>query len=309
MGEVRHSFALDCSGLRVDIHEPASPPYSCLICSEEMIAKQGEVVAWHFAHKRLTTCGGGESELHRYTWRNIALGIEGSLTRGKPYPIMVDCRGCKRVATIPIPESAALKTNKQILPGVRPDVAVLNAGRKLLFAIEVVVTSELSTKAWITYRRANAPVIRYRSQWATVDELGTSLHGEMLGTRWRCDACLAEIENTRLERDAIERETKQKAAEIKEIVEPARLRTEMARPTPEPRQLTMSLPEPSSRPKPKVNVFLQAIWELARNLIYRELQATNHKRGHSGRSKRNGSRGKNQRRYSKRSRSNKSRAR
>ena len=59
-------YALDSSGNIRHIKDanPSNDEFFCLFCHRQMIAKQGKIRQWHFAHKALSPNCSYESYLH-----------------------------------------------------------------------------------------------------------------------------------------------------------------------------------------------------------------------------------------------------
>ena len=206
---VLHPLALNNRGQVERIEERCRSSYTCLVCEEVMIARRGEVRAWHFAHKNVTNCVGGEGQLHKIAWRTIALGIKSAIAGDRDYPVTFGCPG-GHPTEFSIPNHSTVKTNKQVLPPLRGDVSVLDTDGKLVLAVEIVVTHDLDPKALAIYRRSNTLVLKYAPKWATVGELRNGLRGEVVVDRWRCHECLQKAERERI---AVENKAKREVEE------------------------------------------------------------------------------------------------
>lgn len=69
--------------------DKSTGPFTCVGCGETLVLRQGIVNRYHFAHKHTSSCGGGESILHRATKRWFAECVgTGAAT------IVAPCIGC-----------------------------------------------------------------------------------------------------------------------------------------------------------------------------------------------------------------------
>ncbi len=139
------SFARDKSGRICSVEEVArglACDCVCPACGESVIARQGEVREWHFAHSSGADCpGSGESALHLAA-KQVLLDSKGMMLPGQHVQkeaVLLDGRrgtgdSIRHDAWIDLPD---IEAEKRI--GVfRPDIAAL-VGHTLL-AVEIAVT-------------------------------------------------------------------------------------------------------------------------------------------------------------------------
>lgn len=93
--ELRYIFALDSNGQRIHIRDATSGAgYVCPCCGSPMVARKGQIVSHHFAHKANFVCDswyGNKGEWHRHMQ---------SLFRDDLQEIVLTVNGVKHIADI-----------------------------------------------------------------------------------------------------------------------------------------------------------------------------------------------------------------
>ena len=141
---VLHQFARGPDGRIIDAQETkrGSKGYTALPpCSGEMVWRQGEERAYHFAHKAASDCC-GESELHRAAKETIAERLREHL-HGKAYPVFLKCprsNDCPLMAYQLEPFSY-VEIERDIF-GKTPDVTIFDSNFNPVVAIEVIVSNK-----------------------------------------------------------------------------------------------------------------------------------------------------------------------
>ena len=139
------SFAVNNVGRIVSIREVANGKTcdcSCPECGEVVIARQGEIRQWHFAHASGADCSGSaEGPLHRAAKQLI-------VEEGRVLLPSLDVHQTVRLddgrtgqGTVTLPKETAVLTEPRLevqLGAIRADVAAQNRGEPLL--IEIAVT-------------------------------------------------------------------------------------------------------------------------------------------------------------------------
>ena len=133
------------------------PGVVCLCCEHSVVAKQGDVNQWHFAHAPVQVPHNAgsrevtphmpippctrESYLHASAIRVICDAVEGAITQGHKLPLRYgsDCfHGEHSYEDIITKSPPTLRVNTPF-ENIRPDITVVRKGRVTAF-IEVVVT-------------------------------------------------------------------------------------------------------------------------------------------------------------------------
>lgn len=137
----------------------------CPRCKSEIVAKQSDEVAWHFAHAVETTCDGGiETSLHRMAKeilveeKRVVLPAfsDRALIDGIPVPFRLDHLSLVVIADDAVAEvHHANRVADVMLDGVR--VPGRASRRKLI--VEVAVTHCCSADKIIAYRKAGVSAI------------------------------------------------------------------------------------------------------------------------------------------------------
>ena len=119
------------SGLRIDC--------LCSNCGEGLVAKKGERVIHHFAHRPKSTCN-GETVLHRTAKLMLAERLEQCIREGMDLRISWYCSLCQSSHTGNLAKVAASLEVEKPLGSVRPDILLLDQQGNPRVAVEVVVT-------------------------------------------------------------------------------------------------------------------------------------------------------------------------
>jgi len=194
------SFALNKEG-RVKSIEDVSRGRSCECycpsCGEVVIARQGEVRKWHFAHESGSECeGAAESSLHLAA-KQILLDEEG-MTLPESEVELID--GRKASKTIVRPEIwvdfLSIELEKTI-SNIRPDV-VVQVGNTLMF-IEIAVTHFIDEQKSSIIEKMGIPTIeinlaeipRREWDWESLKEI---VINEFVFKKWVFPLGLKELE-------------------------------------------------------------------------------------------------------------------
>lgn len=192
---VQFSVASDSSGL-VHIRDAVvRGAYACLWCHRPMVAKQGAVNAWHFAHKlrefneEWFECD-GNGALHRAAMGLMVQEFKRAVLVGRPYLVGVRCPGCgvPRLRNAAVP-GATIAAEMSLFPGTRSDLVVERPHERPLI-IEVVVSHEMESDVVATYERERVVVLSYRPSWRSLDELRDGvIASSMMGGEPYCPPC------------------------------------------------------------------------------------------------------------------------
>ena len=160
---------------------------TCICCGAPVVAKQGDYVAWHFAHHNTEgapSAGGGganyqfpvgacngETWLHRAGKRLLRRSLERALTAHAPLPLKYDTSCFHRSHEVPnaLPLSATHVAEEKPLDGTRPDLT-LWANERVLVFFEIVVSHAPEFQVYAQ----GIPVLEFR------------LHSQ--GDLWRVDS-------------------------------------------------------------------------------------------------------------------------
>lgn len=177
VAEVGRGLACDCA---------------CPLCGSRLLAKQGPVKAWHFAHYKAPECDlvvAGETAIHRAVKEIIGAGDEFSLPSVLAYATKQDRWGrIHRMedASAPIqgiPEDVRCEVS---IGDIRPDIVAKMLGHELL--IEVAVTHPVDRDKKSKIRRAGLPCIEINLRDAPRDiptsELRALVLSEVENKRW-----------------------------------------------------------------------------------------------------------------------------
>lgn len=151
--------------------------YQCFGCSAPMVARQGSIRQWHFAHKPpFDRCADPDKALHDTAMALIVQGFSDALERRGEYHLGCPCEECEGPvsgnAAIP---GASIEAEKTILPGTRSDLVVNRPGRGPV-VIEVVVTHDLEPEARESYEESGIPVLKARPTWDTLVQLESAVN-------------------------------------------------------------------------------------------------------------------------------------
>ena len=203
---VRFSVASDSSGL-VHIRDAVvGGAYSCLWCRRLMVAKQGAVNAWHFAHKlrefneEWFECD-GDGALHKAAMGLIVQEFKRAVRVGRSYLVGVRCPGCgvSRVRNVAVP-GATIAAERSLFPGTRSDLVVERPHERPLI-IEVVVSHEMERDVVAVYERERVVVLSYRPSWPSLDKLRDCvIASSMMGGEPYCDHCKVQVQATEVRR-------------------------------------------------------------------------------------------------------------
>ena len=154
-------------------------PYQCFGCSAPMVARQGSIRQWHFAHKPpFDRCANPDKALHDTAKALIVQGVGEALDRRGEYHLGCPCEECGKFvswnAAIP---GASVEAEKTIVPGTRSDLVVNRTGRGPV-VIEVVVTHDLEPESRESYEESGIPVLKVRPTWDTLVQLESAVNAD-----------------------------------------------------------------------------------------------------------------------------------
>jgi hypothetical protein len=190
LSPVSYPFGRLPDGGAIHIEDYADEAVMCFDCRSPLIAKRGDYLEWHFAHHPdATSSCSGESALHEMSKIVIAQQHARARKDARPYRISWLCDRCKTEQSFDCAKHwSHAESEARVVDGVRSDLYF--HGEKP-FAIEVVVTNELSPEGRMRYFEANVPVFVFRPQWRDARELrDVVLIAEALGLPLdRCRGC------------------------------------------------------------------------------------------------------------------------
>ncbi len=151
--------------------------YQCFGCSAPMVARQGSIRQWHFAHKPpFDRCTDPDKALHDTAKVLIMQGFSAALERREEYHLGCPCEECGRAvsgnAAVP---GASVEAEKTIVPDTRSDLVVNRPDRGPV-VIEVVVTHDLEPEARESYEDSEIPVLKVRPTWDTLVQLESAVN-------------------------------------------------------------------------------------------------------------------------------------
>ncbi len=151
--------------------------YQCFGCSAPMVARQGLIRQWHFAHKPpFDRCADPDKALHDTATALIVQSFSDALERRGEYHLGCPCEECERPvsgnAAVP---GASVEAEKTIVPGTRSDLVVNRPGRGPV-VIEVVVTHDVEPEARESYEESGIPVLKVRPTWDTLVQLESAVN-------------------------------------------------------------------------------------------------------------------------------------
>ena len=175
---IRYPFARGESNRAVHVREALKGhPYQCFGCSAPMVARQGSVRQWHFAHKPpFDRCADPDKALHDTAMALIVQGFSDALERRGEYHLGCPCEECGRAvsgnAALP---GTCVEAEKTIVPGTRSDLVVNRPDRGPV-VIEVVVTHDLEPESRESYEESGVPVLKVRPTWDTLVQLAAAVN-------------------------------------------------------------------------------------------------------------------------------------
>ncbi len=171
---VQYPYALGPSGdiVHIEQHEKQAGPCACLSCEQPMVARQGKVVGWHFAHKG--QCCSGEGALHRATVRLIQQGFRAAKEADRPYSLRWTCGECGDHREEPDCTGIIDDVDREasVVPRVRSDLYFSGRGA---FAVEVVVTHPIEPETEQRYSDAKCRVLVVEPTWESLAAMATGL--------------------------------------------------------------------------------------------------------------------------------------
>ena len=178
----------------------------CIGCGEPLIARQGSVRQWHYAHHgAIENSCSGEGALHRAAKLLIKQSFDRAFNQAEPYSIHWHCSRCNKVRQADCTKFAnSVELEAEVIPGVRADL--LFRGKRD-FCVEIVVTHEIETTTKERYEGESLPVFIVRPTWDSLKKLERRVEtSESLFLDHRpCPGCQA-LERQRRERDKMRRQ-------------------------------------------------------------------------------------------------------
>ncbi len=185
-------------------------PYQCFGCSAPMVAKQGAKRQWHFAHKPpFECCADPDKALHDTAKAVIMQGFSDAQKQQREYLLGCPCEECgSRVSRNIAISGASIEAEKTLVAGTRSGL-VVNHPAKDSVIVEIVVTHDLETETLESYEEAGVPVLKVRSAWDTVAELGSRIITDdtLNVPPVLCAACKDAAERQRQQQEAARRHT------------------------------------------------------------------------------------------------------
>lgn len=139
----------------------------CPACGEHLVAKQGEVRAWHFAHKHGNECeNAGESSLHLACKEVVA----------KAAKIVKPGYGSNR-QYLEIDDAVLEATVETDLGKITPDITILSGGEPVFIEIAVTHAINAEKQAKITHLKVPTieifidPLMMEEWDWETINNL------------------------------------------------------------------------------------------------------------------------------------------
>lgn len=180
--------------------------YECFGCSALMVARQGAIREWHFAHKPpFEQCSDPDKALHDAAVAMIVQGFNNALDRQNEFHLGCPCEECGRAVSrnIALP-GASVEPERSIVAGTRSDLVIHQDGRAPV-VIEVVVTHDLEPEAHEAYTQSGVPVLKIRPTWDTVTELQSKVIADdtLNVPPIQCSTCREAAENRRREEERI----------------------------------------------------------------------------------------------------------
>lgn len=155
-------------------------PHYCFGCDREMVLKQGEKRAWHFAHKAgFVECDVGNA-LHETAKEIICRGFISATDSGTRYWAGYPCGSCQDSIYVNIAISgASIASERAVVPGTRSDLVVTKAdGKTSRLVIEIKVTHDLESATRKRYEDSHIPVIKVVPSWETLIALRNRVLGD-----------------------------------------------------------------------------------------------------------------------------------
>jgi len=122
-----------------------SNKYSCPCCGVQLIFREGEVKAKHFAHSPASSCS-LESVLHITAKRLIYEAIMENAESGKSISLESDCHNCGVAFTTYLPAKTFSNSEIEVRVGTHICDVVGYRGNSIGLAIEILNTHKVDTK-------------------------------------------------------------------------------------------------------------------------------------------------------------------
>ena len=178
---LKYPVAQDATGQIVLItDDPIIPPFTCIGCGNELIARRGSQRVRHFAHK--SGYDGPcpeETALHRAAKELIRQGIEARLAQVEqsrhPYLVEWRCCCCYETHSYDLMLRGQAILVEATLDTIRPDLLLLDKHNNPSAAIEVIVSHPPEGSTLAVYRQRGIPVFFISPTWDTIQTLRDGL--------------------------------------------------------------------------------------------------------------------------------------
>ncbi len=179
---ILYEYALDAYGRPRHIKSSDyTPPYKCGDCSRELIAKQGRIRQWHYAHKANVICTpkpDPDNALHRYAQEIIVDAFNRCKADGTEYILGMKCSGFQTATcdecfaiNIALPETE-IRKEVSVVPHTRSDLALFKFNDSTVI-LEVVNTHPIDPDTKERYLQSKIPVYIRTLTWDTLHELSS----------------------------------------------------------------------------------------------------------------------------------------
>lgn len=167
MNGIRYPVAMHGPNL-VFIEDAREGPFACPGCGGPMVARRGNIRAWHFAHQGDMPCPRPESALHRAATTVIYVALIQALEEGRPYPLDYPCWACDRTHRGDLTQKARAVVLETGIGPVRPDLLLLDEHGSPLAAIEIVVAHPPDSSSEAFYRSWPHPSVFVTPTWESL---------------------------------------------------------------------------------------------------------------------------------------------
>jgi hypothetical protein len=159
----RITFAERAGRLVSITHVPAGRACGCVCpaCGAALIARKGHIKRHHFAHATPTACL-GETVLHEVGKRLLHARITRHLRRGRPLPVGWRCAVCRDWHDGDLLRRARHVFMEERLSDCRPDLLLLDADRRPVAVLEIIVSHAPDAATLATCRQSGVALVTFR---------------------------------------------------------------------------------------------------------------------------------------------------
>lgn len=175
---VLYSVAADETGRAVAVGDAErGAAYTCIGCGQAMVARQGSVKVWHYAHKPpLGERCDPDGALHEAAKAMIVQGFTEAQIAECEYRAGFRCSQCaEQTSTNVACPDGSIAVERTAVEGTRSDVVIDRGPDRKPVIVEVVVTHDIESETRRRYQKSGMPVLVIRPDWASVDALKDSL--------------------------------------------------------------------------------------------------------------------------------------